>query len=292
MPPFGYKTREPNCSLKRAIYLRLFGQPFSWSKPKRVLNAVHPSHGDVILDVGCRSGAMAAEFAVRGARVIGIDTDRSAIGSEVSPTCDFACRMGWVVCDARACALASGAFTKATILDCLEHIERDGDAVAELHRVLAPGGRLIVTVPTIPGHPPHRVFTRLIQWLPASWLRAVKSDKRGEAGVVEFVKEKDQGLVVARSAHEDLLRAFGHYRHYDERSLRQLLEAAGFEIVAMKRYQMLFESEMMHFHHAVKGLQSRFIYPLLRLVSLLDIFLPASYPGVGLLAIARKPKEP
>jgi hypothetical protein len=37
----------------------------------------------------------------------------------------------------------------------LEHVERDRQAIAELHRVLAPGGWALVSVPVRPDHPTH-----------------------------------------------------------------------------------------------------------------------------------------
>ncbi|MDX1645743.1 MAG: class I SAM-dependent methyltransferase [Longimicrobiales bacterium] len=52
-----------------------------------------------------------------------------------------------VVGDATAVPLASDCFDWALFIHTLEHIERDRDAIRELHRVLKPGGWAIVSVP-------------------------------------------------------------------------------------------------------------------------------------------------
>ena len=105
---------------------------------------------------------------------------------------------------------------------------------------------------------------------------------------MEFTHDEAESVCVATADHQDLARAFGHYRHYDEEMIRELLLSTGFSIQKMYRHQMLFESEMMHVHHAVRLFQSVYLWPLLLAISRLDCLLPKSYPGVGLLAVAMK----
>jgi 2-polyprenyl-3-methyl-5-hydroxy-6-metoxy-1,4-benzoquinol methylase len=292
MRPFGWNLTEAHFSLKHKLYLRLFGLPFSWSKPNLVLKVLAPREGELILDVGCRSGALLAEIAARGARALGLDVDEGAIGRELPQTRAYRQRIDLVVNDIRTSAIKEESCDKITMLDCLEHIADDRAALAAVHRLLKPGGIAVLTVPTIPGHPPHRLLTRLIGLLPRRMLRHAKADQlhdgAREGAVVEFGEEREDSVCVAETSHADLLKAFGHYRHYDEQTMRELCKATGFAIVTMKRFQMLFESEMMHFHHAVKGFQSIYVYPMLRIVSCLDLLLPRSYPGVGLLTVVKK----
>jgi SAM-dependent methyltransferase len=49
--------------------------------------------------------------------------------------------------DAVALPFASGVFDAVFIFDVLEHVEEEDRALAEIHRVLRPGGSLLVTVP-------------------------------------------------------------------------------------------------------------------------------------------------
>ena len=89
-----------------------------------------------VLDAGCGEGVLVDEFHDR-LRIEGLDPNYSSprvrSGSLTSLPYDAA------------------AFDRALCLDVLEHLsyEDQGRALAELHRVIAPGGELFVTVPNL-----------------------------------------------------------------------------------------------------------------------------------------------
>ncbi|MEA2156525.1 MAG: hypothetical protein QOE11_2665 [Solirubrobacteraceae bacterium] len=95
-----------------------------------------------ILDAGCGSGRNMADLACRGT-VAGVELASSSL--EVARARE--------VGEVRAGSLeqplpfGDGAFDLAVALDVLEHLADDGPAWRELARVVAPGGRLVVTVP-------------------------------------------------------------------------------------------------------------------------------------------------
>ena len=60
----------------------------------------------------------------------------------------------WVCCSAERLPLATGVFGSALAIAVLEHVPDDGAALAELARVLEPGGRAWVTVPHALRHVP------------------------------------------------------------------------------------------------------------------------------------------
>jgi SAM-dependent methyltransferase len=182
----------------------------------------------------------------------------------------------------------TGSFSKITMLDCIEHLEDDAAVLRELHRILAPGGMLILTVPTLPGHPPHAVFTRIIRYLPDSALLKARTHGDDKGKTIEITDAHKDAVVLSKISHEERIAAFGHCRHYTEQTMRRLVPSCGFKIEKMIQFQKLFESEMLYFHFAVKGFQGPAIYSLMRLVALLDKFLPASYPGVELLVKCRR----
>ena len=97
-----------------------------------------------ILDAGCGGGAVLAELAGLG----------SAVGLEPSgPSRERALARGvGEVVDGglEALPFADDAFDLAVCLDVLEHLDDDRGALAELRRVVRPGGALIVTVPAHP----------------------------------------------------------------------------------------------------------------------------------------------
>jgi SAM-dependent methyltransferase len=97
-----------------------------------------------ILDAGCGSGAMLDELA-RFGEVWGVEPNPRGVAA--------AQRAGHrAVLRARVEELPfeSGSFDLVTCLDVVEHTLDDRAALAELHRVTRPGGRLLVTVPAYP----------------------------------------------------------------------------------------------------------------------------------------------
>ena len=100
--------------------------------------------GHRILDAGCGTGNNLAHFAGRG-RAVGVDLSEDALRF---------CRTRGVLA-ARASVLAlpfaDAAFDLVTSFDVLYHrwVPDDRAAVAELARVLAPGGLLLVRVPAL-----------------------------------------------------------------------------------------------------------------------------------------------
>lgn len=120
------------------------------------LDRLRLAAGDHLLDMGCGGGRHAFAALRRGARVVAFDTD----GGELKQVRDMAAAMiaerevpspGFalpVQGDALALPFGDGAFDRVIAAEVLEHIPDDLGAIAELARVLAPGGRIAVTVPT------------------------------------------------------------------------------------------------------------------------------------------------
>jgi SAM-dependent methyltransferase len=111
--------------------------------------------GDRVLDVGCGAGRHAFEAYRRGARVVAVDLwDEElpgvagklralALEGQGGPEAHGAVARG----DARQLPFPDEAFDRVIASEILEHLREDGAAMAELSRVLRPGGLLAVTVP-------------------------------------------------------------------------------------------------------------------------------------------------
>ena len=119
--------------------------------------------GDLVLDLGCGFGRHAYEALRRGASVVACDLGvdelrqvRAVAGvmhdaGHVGPT---DAGVGTVVLetangDARRLPFADGAFDRVIASEVMEHIDDDDTAMAELTRVLRPGGTIAVTVPSL-----------------------------------------------------------------------------------------------------------------------------------------------
>jgi len=112
--------------------------------------------GDRLLDLGCGFGRHAFEAARRGAEVVALDAGteevdgvRDTLGAmldagELDPVL---ARAGAVQGDALHLPFPDAAFDRVIASEVLEHIPADVEAMAELARVLRPGGTMAVTVP-------------------------------------------------------------------------------------------------------------------------------------------------
>lgn len=101
-----------------------------------ILASLGPLDGRRILDLGCGKGRFARVLSDRGARVVGLD---------VSPGMLAAARTSGIDCvfgSARRLPFASSSFDGAFAVEVFEHMEPRAidDALAELRRVLRPGG--------------------------------------------------------------------------------------------------------------------------------------------------------
>ncbi|MDJ0826117.1 MAG: bifunctional 2-polyprenyl-6-hydroxyphenol methylase/3-demethylubiquinol 3-O-methyltransferase UbiG [Rhodobacter sp.] len=94
--------------------------------------------GKAVLDLGCAGGFMAEALDDRGARVTGIDPAAEAIAAARAHAGDRAIRYDVGVGEALPYAEAS--FDAVVCVDVLEHVEDLTRVVAEVYRVLKPGG--------------------------------------------------------------------------------------------------------------------------------------------------------
>ena len=111
--------------------------------------------GDRVLDMGCGAGRHAFEMYRRGGDVIAFDQDGDELAGvldlfgamrdagEVPDGAEADIKQG----DALSLPFVDGEFDRVVAAEVLEHIPDDTTAIAELARVLRPGGTMAVTVP-------------------------------------------------------------------------------------------------------------------------------------------------
>jgi SAM-dependent methyltransferase len=111
---------------------------------------VRPGHR--LLDAGCGEGRHCFGALARGAHVVGLDLDADSLRRAAAPLAAEARRRGlhgaMLRGDAFALPFPDAAFDRVICAEVMEHVHDYRGAARELARVLRPGGRLAVTIPT------------------------------------------------------------------------------------------------------------------------------------------------
>jgi SAM-dependent methyltransferase len=117
-----------------------------WAGIGEVATALRLSPGHVLLDLACGRGGYGLELAARtGARLVGVDFSAEAvrqaqeIAGRLGRTADF--RTG----DLAATGLDTGSADAVLCVDAIQFAGQPPAAYRELRRVLAPGGRVVLT---------------------------------------------------------------------------------------------------------------------------------------------------
>ena len=171
----------------------------------RAVDLASVSAGDRVLDVATGTGDLAIELRRRGCEVVGSDFSEEMLvrarAKEPSVT--------WEWADAQALPYADDAFAAATVGFGARNFGDLGKGVAEMARVVKPGGRVVVLEITTPTKPPLSTFfslwfDRLVPllgrfddaytYLPASVKRF--PDARALGGVLHDAGLRDVGWVI------------------------------------------------------------------------------------------------
>ena len=126
--------------------------------------------GDRVLDVGCGTGQLAMIFAERVAptgSVAGIDAAPEMIKRATSRARKQQLPIAFQVAFAQRLPFPNGSFHAVASTLVLHHVAEDDRqaAVQEMHRVLKPGGRLLIAE-FERGHGPHKLPRRLLPAAP------------------------------------------------------------------------------------------------------------------------------
>jgi SAM-dependent methyltransferase len=118
--------------------------------------------GDLLLDAGCGEGRHCFGALARGARVVGLDLDRASLRAARGPLRARGRELSRLASvlqgDAFALPFREASFDRVICAEVMEHVHDYRAAARELARVLKPGGRLAVTIPTATSE---RLYLRL-----------------------------------------------------------------------------------------------------------------------------------
>lgn len=175
-------------------------------KVRELLQKTLADPSAIVLDVACGTGDLSIELA-RDARAMVIGTDfcrpMLAVAAEKSDSIPF------IEGDAMELSFAADSFDAVTIAFGLRNLSNVADGLAELGRVLRPGGRLVVlefSSPVVPG------FRGLFNFYFSNILPRIGGIVSGERGAYEYLPDSVS-------------------KFPDQKQLAALMEEKGFESV-------------------------------------------------------------
>jgi ubiquinone/menaquinone biosynthesis C-methylase UbiE len=116
---------------------------------EQLLALAPPQAGHRVLDVACGTGIVArlASSTVGAAgRVVGVDVNDGMLAQARASAAEAACPITWQTGDAASLGGPDGSFDVVYCQQGLQFLPDRPGALAEMHRVLAPGGRVAVAV--------------------------------------------------------------------------------------------------------------------------------------------------
>lgn len=118
---------------------------FTHARYVRALRALRVQPGQRALDIGCGDAVLSAMLAQAGAHVVGIDYLPEVLTLAAQRTAALA--VTFAAGSAYALPVASASFDAVVASDVIEHLDRPHHLIAEAHRALRPGGRIVITTP-------------------------------------------------------------------------------------------------------------------------------------------------
>jgi demethylmenaquinone methyltransferase/2-methoxy-6-polyprenyl-1,4-benzoquinol methylase len=160
------------------------GNSFIWRIA--TTRAVAPLAGERILDIAAGTGTSSAALAKTGAEVVAADfsTGMIEVGRQKHPGITF------VEADAMALPFADGEFDAVTISFGLRNVEDPKKALAEMYRVLKPGGRLVICEFSTPSRAIFRAgYGAYMKYLMPSIVGAASSNPEAYTYLADSIRE-------------------------------------------------------------------------------------------------------
>ncbi len=122
---------------------------FVLERRRRLVAPLLPSPCGRLVDIGCGNGAQTLALADCARRLTGVDIDPAFVADfeRAAAAGGLADRADAVVAAGAAVPLPDGCADAVTCFTVLEHVPDERAALAEMRRLLRPGGRLVLSVP-------------------------------------------------------------------------------------------------------------------------------------------------
>lgn len=198
-------------------------------RARRIIEGLDLRKGDRIIDVGCGDGFylhILTELPIK-TNLLGFDFDKIVLANarkNLRPE-----KIKLVNGSATKIPFKDKSFDKAIMTEVLEHIDDDKKALAEVNRILKPGGILLITVPNF-----HFPFL----WDPINWvLQNIFATHISGTGFFAGIWAR-------------------HLRLYKKDDIVKIIKASGLKIVEIDELT----TRCLPFNHHLVNLVARFLY--------------------------------
>lgn len=141
--------------------LMSFGQDPRWRRA--LVDAIDPQAGERVLDVATGTGMVAFALARRGCTVVGLDQSPQMLAAARAKLerSGLTGRLELIQGEAERLPFEAASFDALTFTYLLRYVDDRAATLAELARVLRPGGRIAMLEFGVPSSPPLRALWRL-----------------------------------------------------------------------------------------------------------------------------------
>ncbi len=112
-----------------------------------LLREIRAAGADRVLEVGIGTGRMTRPLMAHGVQMVGVDISQQMMTRLLAQLKPEHTAPGLLLGDATALPLRDGSFRAAIVVHVLHLVASIEEAVLEIRRVLAPGGRAVAAVP-------------------------------------------------------------------------------------------------------------------------------------------------
>ncbi len=211
-----------------------------------------------VVDIGCGAGGKSLYYASRGVKeVIGVEilekyrAEADALANELGLTDQFR----FVCADAAALPFTDGSIDTIIMNDAMEHVARPEAVLAEMMRVLRPGGRLFVNFP--PYHHPFGAHLSDLIYIP--WVHLFFSEATLVEGYKELAKNVPDGdarIAFRISARSDGTEYFSYINHMTIRRFHKILSKMD---ITPAYYKQIPLRSMLRIPAKIPGLRELFV---------------------------------
>jgi SAM-dependent methyltransferase len=134
------------------VYHALVADAVALQRPTKFETVYKYLDGDLgqVADVGCGPGVFLPYLCSHADKVLAVDGDAAALGrvrARYRKNANLECLASLV----NTLPFSDGQLDTVLFLEVLEHLTDDSGGLREIHRVLRPGGKLVLSVPVPPG---------------------------------------------------------------------------------------------------------------------------------------------